>query len=180
MFADVRNYTRLVHQRGPQVMTPLVDDFVRRARDAVVANDGILDRYLGDAVLSLFNVPVRHDDHVRRAVKAALEIQAMVPQINARAGHEKLIQVGIGINTGVALTGAVGSTSCDDYTALGDAVNIASRLQNEAAPGEVVVTADVYRHVQDQFPDAVERTLTLKGIDEPVVAFVLTTASVAS
>jgi class 3 adenylate cyclase len=174
MFADVRNYTRLMREHGPQVVTPLIDDFVRRARDAVIANDGILDRYLGDAVLSLFNVPVRHADHVQRAVNTALEIQAIVPKINERARGQNLVQVGIGINTGVAFTGIVGSTSCDDYTALGDAINIASRLQSEAAPGEVIVTADVYRHVRDQYPNAVEKSLNLKGIDEPVTAYVVT------
>lgn len=180
MFADVRNYTRLMHERGPQVVTPLVDDFVRRARETIVEHDGILDRYLGDAVLSLFNVPVRRSDHVLRAVHAAAQIQRMVPEINARAGGEQLLQVGIGINTGVSFTGIVGSTSCDDYTALGDAVNIASRLQSEAAPGEILVTAEAYKFVSDEYPDAVAKTLTLKGIDDPVEAYVLKTRSVTA
>ena len=173
MFADVRNYTQLMHEKGPQVVKPLVDDFVRRARETVVEHDGILDRYLGDAVLALFNVPVRRADHAQRAVRAALQIQKLVPEINARGGGEPLIRVGIGINSGVALTGIVGSASCDDYTALGDAINIASRLQNEAGPGEVVVTEAVYKLVADQFSAASEKTFQLKGIKDPVRAYVL-------
>ena len=95
-----------------------------------------------------------------------------MPEINAAAGEEGLIVVGIGISTGLAYTGVVGSDNCNDYTALGDTVNIASRLQGEAAGGEVLVTSEVYEKIGGG-AGAVHRTLQLKGISEPVEAYTL-------
>ena len=93
-----------------------------------------------------------------------------MPAINATAGEEGLVQVGIGVSTGLAYTGVVGSDNCSDYTALGDTVNIASRLQGEAEGGEVLVTEDVFAKLGEQ-AEAEHRTLRLKGISEPVEAY---------
>ncbi len=172
LFADLRGYTSLVHDRGPEAVRPVVDDFFRRCREIVVGHDGIVDHFLGDAVLALFNAPVRHEDHAGRAVEAAMEIQAAMPEINAAAGEEGLLEVGIGVSTGLAYTGVVGSDNCSDYTALGDTVNIASRLQGEAAGGEVLVTEEVYNQMSG-YAGAEPRTLRLKGISEPVRAYTL-------
>ena len=155
-------------------MRLLVDKFFRRCSDIVINHDGIVDHFLGDAVMAFFNVPIRHEDHAARAVRAATQIQSTLPDINVAAGEEDLLKVGIGIDTGFAATGALGSNDCRDYTVTGDNVNIASRLQGEAAPGEILVTEQVYQEVQDAFPDAKERILEIKGIDEPVRAFLLT------
>lgn len=162
-----------MHERGPEAVRPLVDEFFRRCRDIVVSRDGIVDHFLGDAVLALFNVPIQHDDHIARATGAATEIQLAMPAINATVGEKDLLKVGIGITTGLAYTGVVGSDNCNDYTALGDAVNIASRLQSEAGPGEILVDERVYETVGSAFPGARDRTLDIKGIKEPVRAFSL-------
>lgn len=140
----------------------------------VVRYDGIVDHFLGDAVLAFFNAPIRHEDHPLWAVRAALEVQLTVPEINKAFGERDLLRVGIGISTGVAYTGVVGSNNCSDYTALGDTVNIASRLQGEAGPGEILVTEAVYQRLAGAFPHAQQRTFQLKGIAEPVVAYSLT------
>lgn len=171
LFADCRNFTTLMHQRGPEAMRPVVDEFFRRCSEVVVGYDGIVDHFLGDAVLALFNVPIRHDDHLVRAVNAARDIQRIVPRVNAAVGEKDLLRVGIGVSSGVAYTGVVGSNNCTDYTALGEAVNIAARLQGEAAPGEVLVAATEHKDVPGLFPDATERVFTLKGIPEPVTAY---------
>ena len=176
LFADARGFTTLVHERGPEALRPVMDDFFRRCREIVVRHDGIVDHFLGDAVLALFNAPVRHEDHAARAVRAAMAIQAVMPEVNAAAGEEGLLRVGIGISTGLAYTGVVGSDNCSDYTALGDTVNIASRLQGEAAAGEVLVTEQLYEQIADAYPDADKRVLELKGIGEPVPAYLLEAA----
>ena len=152
----------------------MVDEFFRRCREIVVEHDGIVDHFLGDAVLALFNVPIRHEDHAARGIAAATEIQRAVPQINRDIGEEDLLQVGIGISTGPVYTGIVGSNNCSDYTALGDAVNIASRLQGEAAPGEILVSEQAYEEMAYAFPNTGERSLELKGIPKPVRTFSLT------
>ena len=174
LFADFRGYTALVHERGPQAVKPLVDQFFRRCTDIVVSQDGIIDHFLGDAVLAFFNVPIRQEDHVTRAVAAASQIQSAIPSINDAVGEKDLLKVGIGVTTGLAYTGVVGSNDCNNYTALGDVVNIASRLQGEAGPGEILVADEVYKEVSEAYPNAQERVTELKGISTPVRSFMLT------
>ena len=173
LFADARGFTALIHQRGPQEITPYIDEFFKRCSSIVVKHDGIIDHFRGDAVLGFFNVPIRHDDHVERAIAAAHEIQEAVPDINLAKGEEDLLKVGIGITTGWGLTTTVGSNRCTDYTVMGDVANFASRLQGMAGPGEILVSSEVYQAVQDGFPGASEKVLELKGIDDPYVAFSL-------
>lgn len=173
LFADTRGFTALIHQRGPEEITPYIDEFFKRCSSIMIKHDGIIDHFRGDAVLGFFNVPIRHDDHVQRAIAAAHEIQKAVPDINLAKGEEDLLKVGIGITTGWGLTTTVGSNRCTDYTVMGDVANLASRLQGMAGPGEILVSSDVYQAVQNGFPGARERVLELKGIDEPYVAFTL-------
>lgn len=173
LFADTRGFTALIHQRGPQEITPYIDEFFKRCSSIVIKHDGIIDHFRGDAVLGFFNVPIRHDDHVERAIAAAHEIQKAVPDINLAKGEEDLLKVGIGITTGWGLTTTVGSNRCTDYTVMGDVANFASRLQGMAAPGEILVSSEAYQAVQDGFPGAHKKVLELKGIDEPYVAFSL-------
>ena len=169
LFADCRGFTTLMREQGPEAVRPLVDGFFRRCHGIVVGQDGIVDHFLGDAVLALFNVPIHHEDHVARAVMAAVEIQKTPEQ------HGPL-RVGIGITSGLAFTGMVGSNNCGDYTALGDAVNLAARLQGEAAPGEVLLDEAAYLHVKDVFPFANERAVQVKGISGKIKAYPLDVA----
>lgn len=162
-----------MHARGPEAVKPLIDEFFKRCSAVVIGQDGIVDHFLGDAVLAFFNAPIRHEDHVERAITAATQIQLGVLRVGAVVGEEAPLKVGIGISTGMAFTGTVGSNSCSDYTALGDVVNIAARLQGQAAPGEVLVTEEVYQAVGRAFPNARERLVELKGIPKPVRAYTL-------
>lgn len=173
MFADTRGFTTLIHQRGPEEITPYIDEFFKRCSSIVIKHDGIVDHFRGDAVLAFFNVPIKHDDHVDRAIAAAHEIQQVVPDINLAKGEEDLLKVGIGITTGWGLTTTVGSNKCTDYTVMGDVANFASRLQGLAGPGEILVSSEAYEAVQDGFPGASEKVLELKGIEGPYVAYSL-------
>jgi class 3 adenylate cyclase len=91
-----------------------------------------------------------------------------VPDINLSRGQEDLLKVGVGITTGWGLTATVGSNLCKDYTVMGDVANIAARIQGVAAPGEIIVTDDVYEQIGSEFPDAEMRELELRGISHPV------------
>ena len=173
LFADVRGSTTLIHERGPEQITPLIAGFFRRCSDIVVKYDGIIDHFRGDAILGFFNVPIKHEDHVTRAVSVAQEIQQAVPYINLNQGQEDLLKVGVGITTGWGLTATVGTNLCKDYTVMGDVANIASRLQGLAGPGEIIVTEEVYEQVRSVFPNAEKQVLELRGISYPVVAYLL-------
>lgn len=173
LFADCRNYTAMTRELGVERMAPLMDTFFRSTYEVVVTEEGILDKFLGDACLALFNVPVRRDDHVARAVKAACQVQHEVVRMNAARGDEPALEVGIAISTGFALAGRLGSNEPSDYTAIGDVVNIASRLQGHAGAGELLVTGAVYEAVRDSFPDAERREYELKGVEGHVAAYLL-------
>ena len=108
-----------------------------------------------------------------RAVNAATQIQLAVPEINAKLGGGDLLQVGVGVTTGMAYASLVGSDDCKDYTVMGDVVNFGSRLQNMAERGEILVSEGVYQEVASAFPNARGRVLELKGISEPVRAYSL-------
>ena len=170
LFADCREYTRLTRELGIERLAPVTEEFFKASAAVVSEHHGIVDRLLGDAVMAFFNVPIKRDDHVLRAVKAAFRIQEAVSQINARLDGAFVLGVGIGIATGTALVTNMGSTRCSDYTMVGDSINIASRLQGQAAPGEVLLTEDAYNAISTAFPDAMRAEYLLKGISQPVAA----------
>jgi adenylate cyclase len=171
LFADCREYTRLTQELGIEKLTPVTEEFFKTSAGVIREHHGIVDRFLGDAVMAFFNVPIKHDDHVLRAVNAAFQIQEGVMRINATLNGVFVLGVGIGIATGTALTSNMGSTNCSDYTMVGDSINIASRLQGQAAPGEVLVTEDVYKAISAAFPGAIRAEYLLKGISPPVAAY---------
>ena len=171
LFADCREYTRLTHELGIEKLTPVTEEFFKTSAEVIREHYGIVDRFLGDAVMAFFNVPIKHDDHVLRAVNAAFQIQEGVMRINATLNGVFVLGVGIGIATGTALTTNMGSTNCSDYTMVGDSINIASRLQGQAAPGEVLVTEEVYKAINAAFPGAMRAEYSLKGISPPVAAY---------
>ena len=174
LFADCREYTRLTQELGIEKLAPVTEEFFKTSSRVIREHHGIVDRLLGDAVMAFFNVPIKRDDHVVRAVNAAFRIQEGVKRINAMLDGEFVLGVGIGIATGTALATTMGSTSCKDYTMVGDSINIASRLQGQAAPGEVLLTQDAYDAIRAAFPRAERAEYQLKGIAQPVAAYRLT------
>jgi adenylate cyclase len=170
LFADCRGYTRLTQELGIEKLVPITEEYFKTSGEVIRRQDGIVVHLLGDAVMALFNVPVKRDDHVLRAVNAAFQIQEAVTDINATLDGGADLGVGIGIATGTALATTMGSTNCNDYTMIGDTINIAARLQGQAASGEILVTADAYKSISVAFPGAVHANYLLKGIAQPVVA----------
>jgi adenylate cyclase len=152
LFADCRGYTRLTHDLGIEKLAPITEEFFKTSAEIIRDHHGIVDHFLGDAMMALFNVPIKHDDHVLRAVGAAFRIQEAVERINTKRGGGVLLGVGIGIATGTALATNMGSTNCNDYTMVGDSINIASRLQGKAGTGEILVTAEAYKAIRAAFP----------------------------
>jgi len=168
LFADLSNFTELTHELGPERTHEVVDAFLRGATYALVKHGAFIDKYIGDAVMAFFNVPIRYDDHSARAVAAALEIQAELPALSERFGID--LRSSIGIASGWARVGRLGSADGRDYTAIGDVVNLAARLETQARPGEVLVHGDVYQQVAAEFPAVPAEALQLKGFTDPIPA----------
>jgi adenylate cyclase len=174
LFADIRGYTDLSQQIEVERMHDLLHKFYDRCSAAVWEKDGIVNKFIGDAVLAIFNFPLIRKEHVQNAVSAAVQLQKDCKHLKEEIGlgeHQSL-GVGIGIHTGECYMGEVGTTY-KDFTAIGQVVNLTSRLQGAANIGEVIITKEVFNEVQDQFPDAQRKTVTLKGINDPLECYVL-------
>jgi adenylate cyclase len=174
LFADIRGYTDLSQQIEPSKLNELLHQFYDRCSAAVWENDGIVNKFIGDAVLAIFNFPLIRKEHVQNAVSAAVQLQKNCQHLKEEIGliDSQTLGVGIGIHTGESYVGEVGTTY-KDFTAIGPVVNLTSRLQGAARIGEIMVTEEVFNEVKNQFPDAERRTLTLKGINTPVTGYAL-------
>jgi adenylate cyclase len=169
LFADLSSFTEMTHDLGAEKTHEVVDAFLRMATDVLVKHGAFIDKYVGDAVMALFNVPIRYDDHARRAIVAATELESELKSLGARFGLP--LKASVGIATGHAHVGRLGSDDTKDYTAIGDVVNLAARLQGKASAGEILIDQESYiRHAED-FPEAISEQVVLKGFREPVTAF---------
>lgn len=172
LFADIRGFTTFAEHHRPEVVVTVLNQYFDRMVQVVFTHHGTLDKYLGDGLMALFGAPLEQPDHSRHAVQAALEMQATVADLNAarrRAGLAPLT-IGIGINSGEAIVGNIGTEERMEYTAIGDMVNVAQRLQAEAADGDIVISDAVRAQVQAHV--AVHHTIEtrLKGRRQPVRA----------
>jgi adenylate cyclase len=134
LFCDLRGFTALAESTEPAAMTRLANDFLSAASEAILKEDGTIDKFMGDAIMAFWNAPVEQPDHAARACRAALGIVdnlAVMNEGRRRESGSMPLAIGIGINTGACIVGNFGSRQRFDYSAVGDAVNIASRLQTE-------------------------------------------------
>ena len=170
LFADVRGSTALAEQLGNEEFRSLLARFYATAASVVDARNGIVDKFVGDALVALFIPGFAGADHAADAVSAARELLA-------RTGHaeaEPWIPVGASVHTGAAFVGTVGEEEALDFTALGDPVNTASRLASSASAGEILVTQEAMRSASLDTTGLDARALDLRGRAEPVNAWVLT------
>ncbi|HLI25790.1 MAG TPA: adenylate/guanylate cyclase domain-containing protein [Chloroflexota bacterium] len=169
LFADIRGYTTISEQMAPEEVVGLLNQYLELATAAIRACDGTVDKYIGDAVVALFNAPTDQPQHPEYAVWAAVALQGMMERLRRATG--RAVYCGIGVNTGEAVAGNIGTAEILSYTAIGDAVNVAARLQARAGPGEILISEATYQQVHHAF--AVERLgpLAVKGRRAPVVAY---------
>jgi adenylate cyclase len=135
-----------------ELMTPveaakLLNTFLTRMTDVVFEHEGTLDKFLGDALLAVFGAPFEQTDHALKAVEAALEMRRALADLNLQISQK--LSMRIAINSGIALTGDIGSPKRREFTVLGDVVNIASRIEDEVAgPGEIVISGATYERIK--------------------------------
>jgi adenylate cyclase len=171
-FADLRGYTMLTQALPPEAMTELLDTFYDACGDAIWDHDGLLNKTIGDAVMAVFNFPIRRDDHAAQAVLAARDLQASCREKFAElaAAHGLAapdLGIGVGIDSGSIAFGEFGR-SHRDLTAIGTVVNRAARAQAAAAPGEILVTQEVHDRSPSLVWQGAANDYQLKGFDSPI------------
>ncbi len=171
LFADVRGFTSFSERVAPEELVDILNAHLTVAARAIREQEGTLDKFMGDAVMALFNVPVPQPDHTLRAVRAALEMQRCIAELEG-AGRPTF-RFGIGIHRGEAVAGNIGSPERLDYTAIGDAVNLAKRLQENAKGGQILLSAPAYREVAPWVEVRPLGAIYVKGREEPVEVYEL-------
>lgn len=144
LFTDIKDFTHLSEELGPMESANLLNEYFDLITSVVFKYKGSIDKFIGDAAMAIFGAPFADADYTELAVKAAIDIQREIKKLNK-------FEVRIGINTGSAVVGNIGSTKRIEYTAIGDTVNIASRLQQMAGPGEIYIGEITYEQIKDIF-----------------------------
>ena len=139
LFSDIRGFSALAERMPPRELAELLARHLAAMAEVVLAHGGMIDKFAGDAVMAVFGVPDPQPDHAERGLRCALAMQARQAELNAET--DLPLDVGIGVNTGVVMAGTVGGGGRLEYTVLGDAVNVAQRLQGVAAAGQIVASA---------------------------------------
>jgi len=172
LFADIRDFTAFAEQHSPEQVVDVLNAYLDVMVQVLFEYQGTLDKFLGDGVLALFGTPLVQPDHPQRAVQVALDIQRAATNLNAQRQRrgQPTLHIGIGINSGEAIVGNIGSEKRMEYTVIGDMVNVAQRLQALARGGEILIGASTLPHVQPLVTvyDTVETQV--KGRRQPVRA----------
>jgi adenylate cyclase len=169
LFGDIRGYTTLSEGLSPQQVVGMLNGYLAVATRAIFREEGTLDKYIGDAVMALFNAPLPQPDHALAALRAALGMQRDLKQLAAEANLP--VAYGVGINTGPAVVGNIGTEQLMNYTAIGDAVNVAARLQSSVPAGEVWFSESTYALVEGRVEAVRGELLTVKGRRQPVQVY---------
>ncbi len=165
LFSDIRGFTSMSESRAPEEIVRMLNEYFELMVDVIFKYEGTLDKFVGDEVIALFGAPVPMQNAELKAVQCALDMQRVLAEFNRTRAAEgqNEIHVGIGINTGMVVTGAIGSSRALQYTAIGDAVNTASRLCSVAQAGQVILSEATYRKVHGDVAAAPLPPVRVKG-----------------
>lgn len=173
LFADIRGFTTMTEGMEPQEVIAMLNQFMEHAAAAVESEGGVVDKYVGDQIMAIFGAPVSHPDDPLRAVRAALRMNENMNRLNKKrqTHNEPEIKIGIGINTGLAVAGNMGSVKRLNYTVLGNSVNVAARLCSQAGPSEILVSGHTHRCVAPRVETMPLEPVPMKGLSKPVKVF---------
>ncbi len=170
MFADISGFTAMSEKLDPEEVRGMINACFERLGAAIDRYDGHIDKFIGDEVMALFGAPVAHENDPERALRAALDMMDTLDEFNhEHAGQfPKPLALHFGINTGLVIAGGIGTQSRQDYSVMGDTVNLAARLEDVGEAGEILVGEDTYRLTAPLFEFETLQPVTVKGKEKPV------------
>jgi adenylate cyclase len=165
VFADIRGFTTMSEQMTPQEVVALLNEYFELMVDVIFKHNGMLDKFVGDELMAVWGAPLSRADDTIRAVLAAIEMQAVVRDLNNERARQglKTIQIGIGLNSGEVVAGYMGSTKSMNYTVMGDTVNTAARFCSAAGPTEILIGERTWAQVHDRVRAEILPPTKLKG-----------------
>ena len=179
LFSDIRGFTPISekYKGNPEGLTKLVNRFLTRMTDVIIKNGGTIDKFMGDCIMAFLNAPIANPKHKQMAIKSAIEMQTELVKLNKRLIAEGLpqINIGIGINSGEALVGNMGSEQRFDYSVIGDAVNLASRLESSSKTlgKTLVIGEETRRTIETKFSFEYIDSITVKGKTEKIKVYTI-------
>jgi len=172
LFVDIRGFTALTEKHDPQEWALfLSDNYFSPLGEVVFQNKGTLDKHIGDGIMAIYGAPIAYDDDALRAVRSAVEMRAKMHAINAQSDRDYQLPIAIGIHSGEVVVGMFGSARKREYTALGHTVNVAARLEQMAAPGQILISSQTYELVQSHVEVARLEPLMVKGLADPMQVY---------
>jgi adenylate cyclase len=177
LFSDIRSYTNLTESMTAEEVVELLNEYFESMVEAVFDHKGTLDKYIGDAIMAVFGTPLPLDDHEWMAVQTALEMRQRLANFNVKrlAKGEKPIQIGIGINSDAVISGNIGSTRRMEFTAIGDGVNLGSRLESASKlyGTDIIISENTYKPCADRLWARELDCIRVKGKNKPVSIYEL-------
>lgn len=174
LFADIRGFTTFSEKMAPEKLVSVLNLYLAAMADAVLAQEGTVDKFMGDAIMAWFNAPIPQPDHTLRAVKTALAIRESVENLYKELSSDAHLAFGVGIHTGDAVLGLIGTEKRLEYTAISDSVNTAKRIQENSARNQILISKEAYERVKKQITVRPITEMSVKGRTKPVEVFEVT------
>ncbi len=171
LFADIRGFTSYSETQSPEQLVSVLNRYLAAGAEAVLEEEGTVDKFLGDAVMAWFNAPIRQSDHTMRAVRTALRLRDRVKEIHGTLPPEAHLGFGVGIHYGDAVLGLIGTEKRLEYTAIGDSVNTTKRLQENAGRNQIVISQPAYERVKSKIVVREMEPMSVKGKREPIQVY---------
>ncbi|HMV29386.1 MAG TPA: adenylate/guanylate cyclase domain-containing protein, partial [Anaerolineales bacterium] len=171
IFADIRGFTSYSETLAPEKLVSVLNLYLAAMAEAVLAQEGTIDKFMGDAIMAWFNAPVPQPDHTLRAVKTALAIRESVERLYKELPKESHLSFGAGIHFGDAVLGLIGTEKRLEYTAISDTVNTAKRLQENSTKNQILLSKDAYERVQKEVDARPVAEISVKGKAKPVEVY---------
>lgn len=171
LFADIRGFTSYSEKQSPEKLVSVLNRYLAAAAEAVLAEEGTVDKFLGDAVMAWYNAPVRQSDHTLRAVRTALAIRSAIEALYNELPKEAHLAFGVGIHYGEAVLGLIGTEKKLEYTAIGDSVNTTKRIQENSHKNQILISEEAYARVKKYiYVDKLD-ALQVKGKSKPITVY---------
>ena len=171
IFADIRGFTTFSESIDPEKLVSILNRYLAAMADAVLSQEGTIDKFMGDAIMAWFNAPVPQKDHTLRAVKTALAIRESIEGLYKELPKESHLAFGAGIHYGEAVLGLIGTERRLEYTAISDSVNTAKRIQENSAKNQILISKDAYDRVKKQVEVRPHDPMPVKGKSQPLEVF---------